>query len=74
MYPDTSKDGAAFEIWYNKIILFNDIANISINDHLEEITTTEEKEKGYDLADILPYYIDEKYKNEYLEIYGKTKN
>lgn len=56
LYPDLSKDKIAFNEWKNKAEFIQEIyPNIQINvsDYLEKVATTEQRNKGYDLADFL---------------------
>lgn len=56
LFPDTSENGNTFKEWSDEA---KDIeekltgAKLTVSDHLENIATDEEKEKGLDLADFL---------------------
>ncbi len=54
LFPDCSKNGKAFEAWKQKADELNGKGfRITVSDFLEKNTTTEQKAKGYDLADFL---------------------
>jgi len=56
LFPDTSKNGKAFNDWYNKAEQFNQLmksAYFITSEFLEKYATPEQKVKGYDLADYL---------------------
>lgn len=64
LFPDTSTDSKAFNLWNNKAKLFNFICI----DLLEQLATDAEKKDGYDLAD---YILAQP--NEFLQSVTKSK-
>jgi hypothetical protein len=59
LFPDTSRNGKAFDLWSAKAKDFNERlpgTRFIVSDLLEQYATDEEKEKGIDLADILVRY------------------
>lgn len=64
LFPDTSKNGKAFELWSLRSKELNDLGyNTIVNDLLEKNATNSEKELGCDLADYLLKYSIENFSN-----------
>ena len=56
LYPDLFKDKIAYNEWNKKAELLRKLypnIQISVSDYLEKVATTEQRNKGYDLADFL---------------------
>ena len=57
LFPDLSKPDtkeSCFELWSKKINEYKTIANISVSDYLERVSSEKQKIEGWDIAD---YYI-----------------
>lgn len=69
LFPDTSKDGNAYNKWSKKAQEFKTTINATfvVNSLLEENANKAEKEKGFDLADYLIKY-------DWKEFRNSTKN
>lgn len=67
VFPDLSKDGNTFDLWSNRAKEFQkkmQNTNFETFDLLERIGTTEQKDKGLDIADILIKHDWRKYRKQ----------